>query len=286
MVEMRYIVPPAWYKGVYQDAKSPVNAGRSFSLVHEKKSSRAVLCIHGYAGYPGEMVRPAVDLYEKGFDVFVPRLPGMGTTGEDFMRSRRSDWLTVCVNAAEDLKKKYEEVHIVGHSMGSALAILTAAKTGIKRIVTACPAIAYDGWKPAKPFPVMLVFSFVKKRIPQPWHHQSEYVLHYENAPCDDDYLGGQYWSWVYIREVYELMKLMDEARNVLPSLNADILTISGGKDQIVGDKSSLEIMEKGRGNNKHIHLPECTHFVYYDIDKGGEEKAVEATVDWLTALS
>ena len=132
----------------------------------------------------------------------------------------------------------------------------------------------------------MLVFSFVKKRIPQPWHHQSEYVLHYENAPCDDDYLGGQYWSWVYIREVYELMKLMDEARNVLPSLNADILTISGGKDQIVGDKSSLEIMEKGRGNNKHIHLPECTHFVYYDIDKGGEEKAVEATVDWLTALS
>ena len=81
-------------------------------------------------------------------------------------------------------------------------------------------------------------------------------------------------------------MKLMDEARNVLPSLNADILTISGGKDQIVGDKSSLEIMEKGRGNNKHIHLPECTHFVYYDIDKGGEEKAVEATVDWITALS
>ena len=179
-------------------------------------------------------------------------------------------------------KAKYDDVFIVGHSMGSALAILAAAECGIRRIVTACPAISYSGWKPPRPFPVMLLFSLLKKRIPTAWHHQSEYVLYYENAPCDDDYLGGEYWSWVYIREVYELMKLMKEADDALPSLDADILTISGGKDLTVGDKSSLEIMEKGRGQNKHVHIPECTHFLYYDIDKSGEEKAVSATLDWL----
>ena len=282
MVKMEYTVPVTWYKGVYQDVKGAVSAARPFSFVHTEKAKKAILCLHGYAGYPGEMVRPATDISEKGFDVYVPRLPGMGTTGEDFMRSRRKDWLGVAVNAARDLKAKYDDVFIVGHSMGSALAILAAAECGIRRIVTACPAISYSGWKPPRPFSVMLLFSLLKKRIPTAWHHQSEYVLYYENAPCDDDYLGGEYWSWVYIREVYELMKLMKEADDALSSLDADILTISGGKDLTVGDKSSLEIMEKGRGQNKHVHIPECTHFLYYDIDKSGEEKAVSATLDWL----
>lgn len=278
-----YSVSPLWYAGVYQDVKSPCIAARSFSMLHEKKSSRAVLLIHGYAGYPGELVRPARDLYAAGFDVFVPRLPGNGTSGEDFMHTRRKDWVEVAVNAALDLKGKYDEVSLLGHSMGAAIAVIVSARTGIKRLVLAAPAVSYDGQKPPKPFPVMYLFSLFKKRIPTPWHHQSEYVMYYENAPADDDYLGGQYWSWVYIRQVYELMRLMKEARETLQSLDADILTISGGRDQMVGDKSSLEIMKSGKGRRQHLHIPECTHFVFYDIDKGGEEKAVKASVEWLS---
>ena len=103
MVKMEYTVPVTWYKGVYQDVKGAVSAARPFSFVHTEKAKKAILCLHGYAGYPGEMVRPATDISEKGFDVYVPRLPGMGTTGEDFMRSRRKDWLGVAVNAARAL---------------------------------------------------------------------------------------------------------------------------------------------------------------------------------------
>ena len=68
MVKMEYTVPVTWYKGVYQDVKGAVSAARPFSFVHTEKAKKAILCLHGYAGYPGEMVRPAADISEKRKD--------------------------------------------------------------------------------------------------------------------------------------------------------------------------------------------------------------------------
>ena len=202
---IRYSVPPEWYEGVFHDGASPCSAARPFSLLHSSRPKHAVLLIHGYAGYPGELVRPARDLYDSGFDCYVPRLPGCGTTGEDFMRSRRRDWKGVACNALGALNGMYERVDVVGHSMGASLAIEAAKEEGAGRLVLAAPAVAWPGMKPPRPHWQMRLFSLVRKRIPTPWHHQDEFVMHYDGAPCDDDYLGGQYWSWVYIRQIDEL---------------------------------------------------------------------------------
>lgn len=277
---MEYSVPFGWYEGVYQDSRTPFSAARPFSLVHEEKAGRAVLLIHGYAGYPGELVRPARDLYESGFDAYVPRLPGCGTSGEDFSRSRRNDWVRLAVNAAMDLRTRYSELYIVGHSMGAAIAVEAAAKASVKRLVLAAPAIG--SMKPPKPLPVIYLYSLLKKRIPTPWHHQSEFVMYYENAPADDEGLGREYWSWVYLRQIYELYRLVHEAGNVLSGLDADILTISCGRDMIVGERTAEEIAALGSGKREHVHIPECTHYLFYDPDKDGEEKAVRATVSFL----
>lgn len=279
---IRYSVPPEWYEGVFHDGASPCSAARPFSLLHSSRPKHAVLLIHGYAGYPGELVRPARDLYDSGFDCYVPRLPGCGTTGEDFMRSRRRDWKGVACNALGALNGMYERVDVVGHSMGASLAIEAAKEEGAGRLVLAAPAVAWPGMKPPRPHWQMRLFSLVRKRIPTPWHHQDEFVMHYDGAPCDDDYLGGQYWSWVYIRQIDELYSLMEEAAESLRSLDADILTITCGKDQIMGEKPAEAIMSSGRGRREHVHIPECTHYLFYDPDKAGEEKAVEAVKSFL----
>ena len=88
-----FSVPSSWYDGLFKDNGNVVKASRPFTLLHKEKSRKAVLLIHGFTGYPGEMVRPAEDLYLAGFDVFVPRLPGHGTTGKDFMKSGKEDWV-------------------------------------------------------------------------------------------------------------------------------------------------------------------------------------------------
>jgi carboxylesterase len=85
---------------------------------HEKPVSQAVLCIHGFGGYPGELALPARYLYEAGFDVPVPRLPGHGTSQKDFDRTDRFDWVGAACDGLADALKRYEHVHLLGHSMG------------------------------------------------------------------------------------------------------------------------------------------------------------------------
>lgn len=109
LTNINYWVPENWYRDVYRDKKEVRTGARSFSMIHEKKAEECWLFIHGYRGYPGEMVRPAVDLYELGYDVYVPRLPGHGTCGDDFIAAHRNDWQGLSENALNDLKGNYKK---------------------------------------------------------------------------------------------------------------------------------------------------------------------------------
>ncbi len=281
-----YFVDSSWYDGVYQDKKAPVKAGRSFSLIHEEeKSNKAVLCIHGYTGYPGEMVRPARDLYQRGFDVYVPRLPGHGTSGKDFEKTSGKDWVGICLNAARDLVTRYESVYVVGHSMGGAIACVVASEVpGIKKLVLAAPAVAlYPKQLPVRPGLIGFVSIFLHK-IRHKWSSDPEYVMYYENAPADDLYLGSEYWSWLYPRQLYHLFKLMLYAgNNSLVNIKCPTLVISASKDQVVGTATSDLAMERLECMKRRVDLSEATHYLFYDKDKSEEDEAVKAVVDFLS---
>ena len=285
VIDFEYKVNDEWYEGVYKDKNEPCSAARPFSLKHSPKSDKAVLCIHGYTGYPGEVTRPAVDLYEAGFDVYAPRLPGHGTTGEDFINIKYEDIVSVVLKAAEDLCASYGTVHVFGHSMGGGLALITASHVkGIKSVAVAGPAASENKSKlPVNPLLMKLLGAF-KKRMPNKWAPDPEYIMYYEGAPKDDLYLGKEYWSWLYPRQLTMLFKVMLEAGKALDDIDRDILTISGGKDSIIGDGSSLLIMEKGKGRNRHLHLDNATHYMFYDKDKSEEQRAVESVLDWFCA--
>ena len=281
-----YSVNSAWYDGVYQDKKAPAKAGRPFSLIHEReKSSKAVLCIHGYTGYPGEVVRPAKDLYERGFDIYAPRLPGHGTSGKDFLKSSGKDWVGVCLNAARDLVARYESVYVLGHSMGGAIASVVAAEVPeIKKLVLAAPAVAlYPRQLPARPDLIGFVSLFIH-RIRHKWASDPGYVMYYEDAPADDPYLGAEYWSWLYPRQLYHLFKLMLYAgRYSLPKIKCPTLVICSTKDQVVGTATSDLAMERLGGEKKRVDLENGTHYLFYDKDKKEEDKAVKAVLDFLS---
>lgn len=276
MIVFRYSVPLSWYEGVYQDRTAPCKAGRPFTLAHKEKTDKAVLLIHGYAGYPGELVRPARDLYERGFDVYAPRLPGCGTTGEDFGRSTGKDWLGLVLNAARDLRARYKRLYVLGHSLGTALVILASQSVRFDRIVLAAPAVAEKA-----PSIMIRIASVFKKKMPKPWQSDPSYVLYYEDAPADDAYLGKEYWSWNYTRQSYELLRLMYEAGKAAKSLAVPTLIIVGGEDLVVGPEPANILDRIIPVEHKIIKINECTHFPFYDKDKDGEEKAVQAVLEW-----
>ena len=276
MIVFRYSVPLSWYEGVYQDRTAPCKAGRPFTLAHKEKADKAVLLIHGYAGYPGELVRPTRDLYERGFDVYCPRLPGCGSTGEDFERSTGKDWLGLVLNAARDLRARYKTLYVLGHSLGTALVILASQSVHFDRIVLAAPAVSEKA-----PSIMIRIASLFKKKMPKPWQSDPSYVLYYEDAPADDAYLGREYWSWNYTRQSYELLRLMYEAGKAARSLTVPTLIIAGGEDLVVGPEPANILDRTIPAEHKTVKISECTHFPFYDKNKDGEEKAVQAVLEW-----
>ena len=160
----RYTVPQYWYKGVYEDKAMPCKAGRSFTLAQPFRPESAILIIHGYTGYPGEVVRPARDLFALGYDVYAPRLPGHGTSGKDFAHTDMMDWMRLVMNAVADLKEKYRNVYIAGHSMGGALAVIAAAEKDIEKTLLLAPAAApADARLPIAKLSAASLFSKRKK---------------------------------------------------------------------------------------------------------------------------
>lgn len=88
----------------------------------------AVLLLHGFVGSRIDFADLGERLAERGFRVRMARLPGHGTTPEDFARVTAEDLIAAAREELAALRADHERVYLVGFSMGGALALLTGAE--------------------------------------------------------------------------------------------------------------------------------------------------------------
>lgn len=278
-VPFRYSIPQRWYGGLYHDRAEPCKAGRPFILAHSLRPRRCILVVHGYTGYPGEVVRPARELYALGYDVYAPRLPGHGTSGADFARTGMDDWLGLVLNAVRDLRTRYDEVFIAGHSMGGALAIIASAREGLGKTALLAPAAApHDARLPIARLTLAGIFS---RRKPVPWNNDPGYSMYYEDAPADDMHLGAEYWSWIYFRQLRDLFRLSRSAMDAAAGITGDALLVTAGKDAIIPAGWTDALYAAIPCRKQLVPIAGATHYMLYDKDKEAEEEAVSAVVSF-----
>jgi len=274
-----YTVPEEWYKDLYTDQLECRSGARSFSMLHDEKAAECWLFVHGYRGYPGEMVRPAADLYDAGFDIFVPRLPGHGTCGKDFIRSHAGDWMGLVKNAITDLKQQYRKVHLLGHSMGSSIiALLGSRDPEIGKLVLVSPSFEnLDMKQPARL--ILSLLSVFTPKVRCKWHLSTKYHQHYENAPCDEAYLGEEYWKWYFTKQLLEYYKIMKKGLAEMIEHPHEHLLINPLKDRIISGPSVKLYLDAGGNLENVVDIENGTHSVLYDKDPEAEEAAVKAIV-------
>lgn len=85
-----------------------------------------VLLLHGFTGNPSSMRGVADAMAALGHDVELPRLPGHGTTIDDMVDTRWTDWVSEVQRAHAALSTRVDRLVVVGLSMGGALALWTA----------------------------------------------------------------------------------------------------------------------------------------------------------------
>src|SRR5678816_1311952 len=78
--------------------------------------SRGVLLFHGFGDTPQTFALLADELHAAGFGVRAPLLPGHGRSVEDFVVSRRNQWLEFARLELADFKKRYAVVSAVSYT--------------------------------------------------------------------------------------------------------------------------------------------------------------------------
>ena len=107
---------------------------------------KACLLIHGFTGSPFEIEPLAEALRQQGYVVVAPVLAGHGVD-EDLLDVCWTDWIRSAENALKPMLGKYEEIHIVGFSMGTLIAAYLSTQYPITKLVLLSPAIYFINYR-------------------------------------------------------------------------------------------------------------------------------------------
>lgn len=188
-------------------------------------ATEAVLLLHGFSGYPGELITLARALATAGYAVAVPRLPGHGTSRRDFLATKADDWARRAYDTYLDLMAEYGTVHVGGHSMGGLLASALAAEFGAPKLILLAPAfklsIRFMGLTP-------LLAPFIRVvRANKPLSER-------DAADPARLVLQPEYWADVMVSPAGELERLRRRCGRALGDVTSRILVIVGAEDTTV----------------------------------------------------
>lgn len=121
----------------------------------------AALLVHGFPGSPAEMRGLAQTLYEAGWSVQGLLLPGLGPDIATLAERRAADWLDAVDRALVALRQEHHPIFLVGHSLGSALALRTAAHRPPDGLVLLAPFWTMGGG------PLALFWPLIRLAVPR-----------------------------------------------------------------------------------------------------------------------
>jgi carboxylesterase len=230
----------------------------------------AVLLVHGYTGLTDELRYLGERIRDAGFTVSIPRLPGHGTRGEDFLETSWKDWLRRTCDEYFDLKGRFDRVYLAGLSMGALLVLILAARFNPEKIVLGAPAITNSD-RLIKLTPLMRLFF---TSLPKKGYSYS--------GPPEYAGISEEYWNRKWAGPAADLYRLQRLARKSLPEVRSDTLIIVSEKDGTVPLKAA-EIIEDGIASKKirRITLKESGHVVFNGSER---ERVAEEVVAWLRA--
>jgi carboxylesterase len=245
---------------------------RELPVFLQGNRGEGVLILHGYTAGPGEVRYLGERLNEAGFTVSIPRLPGHGTRKEDLLTVSWRDWLRRALDAYMDLAPLCRQVHVVGFSMGGILAVLTAARLSVSRLVLIAPGILNRNR--------LILFSPLLAAIAAPF-------LPYLRKPRPTkagipglEHLEQEYWRWTFIRPIASVFTLQRMARHSLRRITCPALVIASRCDRVVPEKVADFIV--GRIGSREIRTEVFESFPHRMVMEEGKEEVAELVIQFL----
>jgi carboxylesterase len=113
-----------------------VKAPESFTYIGGK---RAVLLLHGFTGSTGDMKKLGKYLNDLDYTCHGPLYSGHGVSAEELAKTGPKEWWQDVVNGYNFLKEEgYEEIAVVGISLGGVFSLKVGIELPVKGVVSMC----------------------------------------------------------------------------------------------------------------------------------------------------
>lgn len=229
---------------------------------NNKSLNKAVLLIHGFAGKSSNWKYIAEEIYQqKNAAVYIPRLPGHGSSSSDFRASNSEQWLRKTIDSYLYLKSNFEQIYLAGLSMGGLLAALLAVNFKIEKLSLIAPAFFIDDKKIA----LTPVAKYFIKKIDHPAAEENKQEL-----SAAERAFKNNYSKYYYLEQLAELYTLMKKARKEILELKTPTQLIISENDQTIANSKTVTFLNKKIGQSlSDIKIyQKSSHVITNDIEK------------------
>lgn len=223
------------------------------------KSNTIIIFIHGILESPKQFESFAKVAKDMGCSYSAVLLDGHGRSGKDFANSDMNKWINSVDEELLKYKKQYENIILVGHSMGALLSILAIDKykDKIKGIMLISAPLKVFVRTNIMVSSVKIALGVVKE--------EDILTMHASRAFSVQRCSILTYLSW--IPRYKDLFSLIISTRKKLENIQIPTLIIHTKKDELVSSRSLKIFKDKLKNNYEIINLEKSGHFYYDEIE-------------------
>lgn len=217
---------------------------------------RAVLLLHGFTGSSADVRMLGRFLEKKGYTSHAPHYKGHGVPPEELIKSAPHEWWADVVAGYNKLKEAgYDEIAVVGLSLGGVFSLKVGLNMPVKGIVTMCAPmtmrttdIMFEG--------VLKYAKFYKIQ-----QGKNEQDIEKEVAAIREQGMPS----------LPQLQQLIKEVRSSLDMLYAPLFVVQSRHDEVIDPNSAYTIYEQSESLQKQIKWFEHSKHVI-TLDKERDE--------------
>ncbi len=220
--------------------------------------NQVVVFIHGILEGPKQFRTLAKLAKEEGYSTYSFCLPGHGGSSGCFAKTDYMSWVQYTSRKIAYLSKKYDEMIIVGHSMGALIAICEAAhrRKGIRALFLINPPLKIHLWP--RVIKSAIAISMGKVDDSKPYTQAEYHAMGVEPLKLTD--------SIGWLNRYSELLSMVSYTRKQIYKLNLPMNIVFASKDEFVSQKSS-HYFKHYKGKISVLYLQDSGHFCYHHSD-------------------
>ena len=215
---------------------------------------RAVLLLHGFTGNSADVRMLGRFLEKKGYTSLAPHYKGHGVPPEELLETGPTDWWKDVMRAYDRLKSHgYDEIAVVGLSLGGVFSLKLGYTVPVKGIVTMCSPMTM------KTTEVMFegVINYAK-----------EYKK-YEGKTAEQIEEEIEAIRRTPMETLAELREFVYQVRDNVDHIYAPLLVTQGKKDKVIDINSANYIYEQAESLEKELKwYEEAGHVITLSSEK------------------